>query len=65
MQDNLVTYESAREKFELLVPDELKPKYLETLYNCKDAAVGIADNCEAAFTVTQCIFKHIGRFLFP
>lgn len=62
-----MTYDNAVAQFAKLVPDGFKESYLETLATCRYAADGIADTCEAAFTLTKCLCTNNihDRFLFP
>lgn len=57
--------ESSLKQVELLMPDQYKATYIRGMTECKDAAVGIKNNCDAAHALITCLRSTIDIFLFP
>ncbi|KAH8415318.1 hypothetical protein KR222_003246, partial [Zaprionus bogoriensis] len=57
--------ESSLKQVELLMPDSYKPSYRQGLNDCKDAATGIKNNCDAAYALLSCFRSKIDIFVFP
>lgn len=65
MKKSKILYESAIKQFDLLLPDDMKEPYKNSLNVCKDVIKGIKDGCEAGIILVQCFFKNNDKFIFP
>ncbi|XP_064539760.1 general odorant-binding protein 19a [Drosophila montana] len=57
--------ESTLKQVELLMPDSYKASYRKGIGECKDAAAGIKNNCDAAHALLSCFRDKIDIFVFP
>ncbi|XP_054728757.1 general odorant-binding protein 19a [Anastrepha obliqua] len=57
--------ESSLKQVDLLMPDDYKDEYRNGLTNCKDAANGIKNNCDASYVLLICMRDQIKKFMFP
>lgn len=57
--------ESTLKQVELLMPESYKASYRKGISECKDAAVGIKNNCDAAHAQLTCFRSKIEIFVFP
>nr|UZH23349.1 odorant binding protein 19a2 [Anastrepha ludens] len=57
--------ESSLKQVDLLMPDDYKDEYRNGLTNCKDAANGIKNNCDASYALLICMRDQIKKFMFP
>lgn len=64
MKKNKVNYDSAIKQFETLLPDEYREPYKMALTICKESAVGIKDNCDAALAMLKCFHANNPKFTF-
>ncbi|XP_030381612.1 general odorant-binding protein 19a [Scaptodrosophila lebanonensis] len=58
-------YESTLKQVDIMMPDNYKDEYRQGVNLCKDAAVGIKNNCDAAYTLLICLKGKIKVFVFP
>nr|AID61296.1 odorant binding protein [Calliphora stygia] len=65
MKKGKFLYEGSLKQVEILMPDHFKEEYRTGLAKCKDAAVGIKNNCDAAYAIFTCLRAEITRFVFP
>ncbi|XP_013113154.2 general odorant-binding protein 19a isoform X4 [Stomoxys calcitrans] len=65
MKKGKFLYEASLKQVDILMPDDYKDEYKAGLAACKDAAVGVKNNCEAAGTIFTCLRGQITRFVFP
>jgi PBP/GOBP family len=60
-----ILYEATLKQIDMLVPNDYKPAFKQGANACKDSAVGIKDNCEAAYTLLKCFVANNPKFVFP
>nr|ALS40418.1 general odorant binding protein 19a [Zeugodacus tau] len=65
MKKGKFLYESSLKQVDLLMPDSYKDEYRNGLGKCKDAAVGIKNNCDASYALLICMRDNISKFVFP
>ncbi|KAM7349654.1 general odorant-binding protein 19a-like [Cochliomyia hominivorax] len=65
MKKGKFSYEGSIKQVEILMPDSYKGEYKAGLANCKDAAKGIKNKCDASYTMFTCLRKQITKFAFP
>lgn len=65
MKKGKFNYEVAIKQIDVMMPDNLKGSFKNGMGNCKNAADGIKNNCEAAFTLLNCLRDNIPEFTFP
>lgn len=65
MKKAKVQVEGALKQFDVLLPDDYKETYKNSLLTCKDVAKGLKDPCEAGYAITECFYKNNDKFLFP
>ncbi|XP_053951184.1 general odorant-binding protein 19a-like [Anastrepha ludens] len=65
MKKGKFLYEASLKQVDLILPDNYKDDYRAGLMKCKDASVGIKNNCESAYTILKCLRGEITKFIFP
>lgn len=65
MKKSKVQLEGALKQFDLLLPDDYKEPYKNSLIKCKDEGKGNKDACEVAYAILQCFYKNNDKFVFP
>lgn len=65
MKKGKFLYEASLKQVDILMPDSYKEEYRAGLAHCKDVAVGVKNNCEAAYTIFTCLRAQISNFVFP
>lgn len=64
MKKAKLQYAAVMKTIDVLLPDELKESYRNSMTLCKDVINGVKDPCEGAYTLLQCIQKHNPIFVF-
>lgn len=65
MKKGKILYDAVIKSIDTMLPDELRDDTRRAVEVCKDAAVGIKDNCEASYTLLKCVFRENPNFFFP
>lgn len=65
MKKGKVLYDGALKQMDIMLPEEVKEPSKNALNICRDAPVGIKDNCEAGYAMTKCLYKNNPTFFFP
>jgi len=65
MKKGKLMYDAVVKSIDTMMPDELRVDTKRALETCKGVAVGIKDNCEAAFVLLKCLYKENPDFFFP
>ncbi|XP_055637793.1 general odorant-binding protein 72-like isoform X2 [Toxorhynchites rutilus septentrionalis] len=60
-----VNYESSLKQIDQFIPDDMKGDFRKGLDACKDAAQGMKNHCDAAFTLLKCFHANNPQFVFP